>query len=157
MEGSPRELLWFVLGYRKLMRRNKWDHHSMIVALKPWVCITMQTIAFAPGMAARSPSSLVTITSISGVLSSPKITSPTFVLFNLVLYTTLTCTSYHPLSTYRENETANSGDCDSCFLTSKSLTTLGFSFLSFPPHTVCGKKFLIVVFFLGQRAAHNIA
>lgn len=123
---------------------------------KALVCITMQTIAFAPGVAACSPSSLVIITSISRVLSSPEITFPTFILFNLVLYTTFTCTSSHPPSTYWENETASSGDCDSCFLTSKSLTTLGFSSLSFPPHTVCEKKFLIVVFFLGQRAAHNI-
>lgn len=56
------------------------------------------------------PPSLVIITGMSGVHSSPEITFPTFILFNLVLYTIFTCTSYHPPSTYEENETESSGD-----------------------------------------------
>lgn len=35
VEGNPREVLWLVLGKRKLMRRYKWDYHSVAGALKP--------------------------------------------------------------------------------------------------------------------------
>lgn len=43
-------------------------------------------------------------------LAVQKSLSQTFILFNIVLCTTFTYTSYHPASTYWENETEDSGD-----------------------------------------------